>query len=68
MVSARNGGLAGAAGVQDAAQAEQVGAVVDRLASGLLGGHVLRRAGDDARSAVRLASSAGAGQAEVGRS
>ena len=49
----------------DAAQAEQVGAVVDRLAAGLLGGHVLRRAGHDA--ALRQAGVVGgAGQAEVG--
>ena len=40
--------LAGAQRVQHAAQAEQVGAVVDGLACGLLGGHVQRRAGDHA--------------------
>ena len=43
--------------VQHAAQAEQIGAGVDRLAAGLLGRHVLRRAGDEPLC-VRLASSA----------
>ena len=56
---------AGAHGVQHGAQAEQVGAVVDRLAPGLLGRHEQGRAGDDA-----ALGQAGvvhrAGQAEVG--
>src|SRR5438034_6298905 len=38
-----------AQGVQHAAQAKEVGPVVHGLAARLLGGHVLRRAGDDAR-------------------
>ena len=43
------GRMAGTHRIQDAAETEQVGAVIDGLAAGLLGGHVLRRAGDDAR-------------------
>ena len=56
---------AGAHRVQHAAEAEQVGAVVERLALRLLRGHVHRRAGDD--PALRQAGVVGgAGQAEVG--
>ncbi len=39
---------ASADGVEDAAEAEEVAAAVHRFAASLLGGHVLRRAGDDA--------------------
>src|SRR5262249_7535919 len=60
------GGLAGAQGVQDATEAEQVGAVVDALAARLLRRHVGGGARDDAR--LRQAGVvAGAGQAEVGQ-
>ena len=45
--------MAGAHRVERAAQAEQVGAVVDRLAAGLLRGHVVRRAGHDAAAGQR---------------
>ena len=51
--------------VEHAAEAEQVGPLVERLALGLLRGHVHRRAGDDA--ALRNAGVVGGpGQAEVG--
>ena len=51
--------------VQHAAEAEQVGPLVDRLAPGLLRRHVHRRAGDE--PALRQAGVVGgAGQAEVG--
>ncbi len=56
---------AGAQGVQHAAQAEQVRAVIDRFAPGLFRGHVLRRADQDA--ALRQAGMVrGPGQAEIG--
>ena len=55
---------AGAEGVEHAAQAEQVGPMVDRLAARLLGRHELRRADDD--PVVGQAGIIGrAGQAEV---
>ena len=62
---ARNGGRPADHRVEHAAEAEQVGPVVERLPLGLLRGHVHRRAGDDA--ALREAGVVGgAGQAEVG--
>ena len=51
--------------VQDAAEAEEVGAAVERFAAGLLRRHVLRRAGDDAESRDRDVVGR-SGQAEVG--
>ncbi len=59
------GRLASTRGVQHAAEAEQVGAVIDLLAARLLGRHVLRRAGDDAALRQRGVVG-GAGQTEVG--
>ncbi len=56
----------GAHGVQDAAEAEQVGPTIHRLAPGLLGGHVLRRAGQGAMLG-QLGVVDGPGQAEVGQ-
>ena len=57
--------MPGAHRIQHAAQAEEVGPVVDRLAARLLGRHVLRRPGHHA--ALRLAGVVdGAGQPEVG--
>ena len=57
---------AGTHRVEHAAQAEQVAPLIDRLAAGLLGRHVLRRAGDDA--GLRQAGVVGrAGEAEVGQ-
>ena len=58
-------GLARAQGVEDAAQAEQVGPVIDRLAAGLLGRHVLGRPGHHARLGHRGVVHR-AGQPEVG--
>ena len=56
---------AGAHHVEHAAEAEEIGAVVERFALRLLGGHVHRRAGDDA--GLRDAGVVGgAGQAEIG--
>lgn len=54
----------GAGGVEDAAQAEQVAAVVDGVAASLFGRHVLRRAGDDSRSSDRRIIN-GSGKTEV---
>ena len=51
--------------VQHAAQAEEIGTAVERFASGLLGRHVLRRAGDDAPARERDVVG-GAGHAEIG--
>ena len=56
--------MAGAHRVQQAPQAELVGAGVDALAPRLLGGHVLRRARDDPALAVARVGG-GAGQPEV---
>ena len=57
--------VAGRHEVQHGAQAEQIGAMVDRCAGGLLGRHVVRRAGEDARvRQTRVVDRAG--QAEVG--
>ena len=65
VVEARNGGRPVAIDVQHAAEAEQVGPVVERFSLGLLGGHVHRRAGDHA--ALGQAGVVGRpGQAEVG--
>jgi hypothetical protein len=65
-VGRAEGSPAGTGRVQDAAEAEEVGAVIDRVATRLLGGHVLGRAGREPglreRGVVR-----GAGQAEVGQ-
>ena len=58
--------LAGAHLVQHRAQAEQVGARIGLLAQRLLGGHVQRRAGDEA-GARQLHVVGDAGQAEVGQ-
>ena len=56
---------AGGHHVEHAAEAEQVGPVIERIALGLLGGHVHRRPGHHA--ATRQAGVVGgAGQAEVG--
>ena len=55
----------GAHRVQDAPQAEQVAAVVDRLAAGLLGRHVIGRAGHLAGLGDRRVVH-GSGEAEVG--
>ena len=60
-----NGGRAGRGLVEHAAEAEQVGAVIDLVAAGLLGGHVQRRAGDEP-GARQLHVLRGAGEAEVG--
>ena len=46
-----NGSSPGAHAVEHAAQAEQVAAVIDGFAAGLLGGHVGGRADDRPRSA-----------------
>ncbi len=56
---------AGAHRVQDAPHAEEIGAVIEGLAPGLLGAHIKRRAGDVAglRQPHVLG---GAGQAEIG--
>ena len=65
LVSARNGGRPVAHGVEDAAEAEQVAAASTGVAAGLLGRHVVRRAGQVA--GVREAGVVGrAGQAKVG--
>ncbi len=56
---------AGTHRIEDATEAEEICAVIDRLAARLLGGHVLRRAGDG--TALGQAGVIdGAGQAEVG--
>jgi hypothetical protein len=61
----REGRLPGAGGVQDATEAEEVAAVVDRLAARLFGRHVMGRAGDrSGRGEAGVV--AGLGQAEVG--
>ena len=52
-------------GVERGAQAEKIGAVIDRLAEGLLGGHVLRRAGNHA-ALGKAGIVHGAGQAKIG--
>ena len=56
---------AGRGFVQHAAEAEQIGAVIDFVAAGLLGSHVERRAGDEPR-ARQFHVFGRPGQAEVG--
>ena len=51
--------------IEDHAEAEQVAAGIDRLAAGLLGGHVGRRADDRSLLRQRRFLRGGAGQAEV---
>ena len=56
--------LAGRGFVEDAAEAEQIGAVIDAFAVSLFGGHVQRRAGDEAGAGEPDIFEA-AGEAEV---
>ena len=65
--TARKGGLAGEAFVEDAAEGVLVGTAVDRLALDMLGGHVVDRADELARGGQPGDGARLLGEAEVGQ-